>query len=134
MKSRQSTNPNLNKLIISLKKAKKDIWKRVASDLEKPRRQRRIVKLDRINRNCGEKEIALVPGKVLSDGNISKKFFIIHGDNDLFVPKDDSLKLHKTIKNSELLMLSNTGHQVQYARPDIIIRTIKKAAGSQRQN
>jgi len=63
-------------------------------------------------------------------GNISKKFFIIHGDNDLFVPKGDSLKLHKTIKNSKLLILSNTGHQVQYARPDILIRAIKEVASN----
>jgi pimeloyl-ACP methyl ester carboxylesterase len=69
--------------------------------------------------------------KIIPDyGNISKKFFIMHGDNDLFVPKGHSLKLHKTIKNSKLLMLSNTGHQVQYARPDILIRTINKAAGN----
>jgi pimeloyl-ACP methyl ester carboxylesterase len=67
--------------------------------------------------------------KIIPDyGNISKKFLIIHGDNDLFVPKGDSLKLHKIIKNSKLLILSNTGHQVQYARPDILIRTINEVA------
>ena len=69
--------------------------------------------------------------KIIPDyGNISKKFFIIHGDNDLFVPKGDSLKLHKTIKNSKLLLLSDTGHQVQYARPDILTRTINEVASN----
>jgi pimeloyl-ACP methyl ester carboxylesterase len=69
--------------------------------------------------------------KIIPDyGNISKKFFIIHGDNDLFVPKGDSLKLHKIIRNSKLLILSNTGHQVQYARPDILIRTINEVASN----
>ena len=58
---------------------------------------------------------------------ISKKFFIIHGDDDALVPKSCSLKLHKAISNSKLLVLSNTGHQVQYARPNSLIRTIKKA-------
>lgn len=69
--------------------------------------------------------------KIIPDyGNISKEFFIIHGDNDLFVPKGDSLKLHKIIRNSKLLILSNTGHQVQYARPDILIRTINEVASN----
>jgi len=69
--------------------------------------------------------------KIIPDyEGISKKFFIIHGDNDLFIPKGDSLKLHKIIKNSKLLILSNTGHQVQYARPDILIRTINEVASN----
>ena len=63
-------------------------------------------------------------------GNISKKFFIIHGENDLLVPKDDSVKLHKTIRNSKLVILSATGHQVQYERPEILIRTIEEAGGN----
>ena len=69
--------------------------------------------------------------KIIPDyGNISKGFFIIHGDNDLLVPKGDSLKLNKIIRNSKLLILSNTGHQVQYARPDILIRTINEVASN----
>jgi len=59
-------------------------------------------------------------------GNISKKFIIIHGENDLLVPKDDSVKLHKTIRNSKLVILSDTGHQVQYERPEMLIRTIEE--------
>jgi pimeloyl-ACP methyl ester carboxylesterase len=69
--------------------------------------------------------------KIIPDyGNISKRFFIIHGDSDLFVPKGDSLKLHKIIKNSKLLILERTGHQVQYERPDILIGTINEVASN----
>jgi len=69
--------------------------------------------------------------KIVPDyGNISKKFFIIHGDNDLLVPKGDSLKLHKIIRNSKLLILSKTGHQVQYARPETLIRAINEVASN----
>ena len=65
--------------------------------------------------------------KIIPDyGNISKKFFIIHGDNDLFVPKGDSLKLHKMIRNSKLTILNSTGHQVQFERPEILIGTINE--------
>lgn len=68
--------------------------------------------------------------KIIPDyGKISKKFFIAHGDGDLLVPKGHSLNLHKAINNAKLLILSDTGHQVQYARPDVLIRTIEEAAG-----
>ena len=76
MKSTKTSNQNLKNMIVSLKKAKKDIWKRIASDLEKPRRNRRTVNISRINRYCGEKEIAVVPGKVLADGDLTKKITI----------------------------------------------------------
>lgn len=61
-------------------------------------------------------------------GRISKRFFIIHGDDDTLVPKSCSFKLHKAITNSKLLVLRNTGHQVQYVRPNLLLRTIKEAA------
>ena len=63
-------------------------------------------------------------------GSISKRFYILHGENDLLVPKKDSEILHNLIKDSKLLMLSNTGHQVQYERPEILIKTIEEAAGN----
>jgi pimeloyl-ACP methyl ester carboxylesterase len=69
--------------------------------------------------------------KIIPDyGNISKRFFIIHGDYDLWVPKGDSTKLHKIIRNSKLLILSNTGHQVQYERSGILIKTINEVASN----
>ena len=69
--------------------------------------------------------------KIIPDyGKILKKFFIIHGENDLWVPKGDSLKLHKIIRNSKLILLSETGHQVQYERPDILIRAINEVASN----
>lgn len=63
-------------------------------------------------------------------GDISNKFIIVHGEDDLLVPKDDSLKLNNIIKHSKLIMLSRTGHQVQYERKKILIRTIREAAGN----
>ncbi len=52
------------------------LWKRVASDLERPTRIRRAVNITRINRYTRENEIALVPGKVLSDGDLTKRLTI----------------------------------------------------------
>jgi large subunit ribosomal protein L18e len=49
------------------------IWKRVAIDLEKPTKQRRIVNLSKIDRYCKDDETIVVPGKVLSMGDLKKK-------------------------------------------------------------
>ena len=52
------------------------IWKDIALRLEKPSRNWPEVNLDRINRYIKENETALVPGKVLSMGDIRKKVSI----------------------------------------------------------
>jgi len=76
----KKTNPRLLALIQDLKKnsSEKDIpiWKDVALRLEKPLRSWSEVNLDRIDKYVNEGEIALVPGKVLSSGNLSKKISV----------------------------------------------------------
>jgi len=74
------SNIQLLKLIQELKtqasKAKVGIWKRVASDLEKPTRSRRIVNLYKLNKYTKPEETVIVPGKVLSVGDIDHKINI----------------------------------------------------------
>tara|TARA_B100000315_G_C14587195_1_gene593675 strand:- start:1698 stop:2063 length:366 start_codon:yes stop_codon:yes gene_type:complete len=74
------SNPILKNLIVELlKKASSDnipLFKRVAHDLLKASRQRRIVNLSRINRNTKENETIIVPGKVLGDGLLDHKVTI----------------------------------------------------------
>ena len=53
-----------------------NIWRRVASDLERPTRQRRIINLSGISRNTKENDIIIVPGKVLGAGNLEHKLTI----------------------------------------------------------
>lgn len=71
------TNPKLQELIRELNKKsieeKVKIWKRVASDIKKSTRQRRIVNLSRINRYAKENETIIVPGKVLGSGALEHK-------------------------------------------------------------
>ena len=73
----RTTNPHMERLVRELKKASIDngvgIWKRVAEDLEKSNRNRRIVNVYSIERNSKEGETVVVPGKVLGTGEISKK-------------------------------------------------------------
>lgn len=74
------SNPILLRLVMELKKRSNEqnasIWKRVANDLEKPTRQRRVVNLSSISRYTKEDEIIVVPGKVLGAGNLEHKLTI----------------------------------------------------------
>mgnify|MGYP001588451542 FL=1 len=77
MKRTGPTNPQLQKLIIDLKRlaAQKQvkIWKRAAEDLQRPTRIRRKVNLYKVEKYLKSGETALVPGKLLSLGNLTKK-------------------------------------------------------------
>ena len=71
------SNIQLKGLIDELKKTASQknlkIWKRIADDLEKPTRQRRIVNLSKINHFAKENETIIVPGKVLGTGELNIK-------------------------------------------------------------
>ena len=72
----KKTNPNLISLIQQLhqtsKEQKVNIWKDIAKRLEKPRKNYPQVNLDKIQKHLLDKETALVPGKVLGNGEIKK--------------------------------------------------------------
>ena len=74
------SNPMMQSLIQELRKTGSEqnigLWKRVADDLEKPTRQRRVVNLSRINRYTKENETIVVPGKVLGSGILGHKLTI----------------------------------------------------------
>ncbi|MDP6600043.1 MAG: 50S ribosomal protein L18e [Candidatus Woesearchaeota archaeon] len=74
------TNPLLEKLIEELKKRSNEqsvnLWKRIALDLERPTRKRRVVNLSRINRHTKEDETIIVPGKILGTGMLNHKLTI----------------------------------------------------------
>ena len=80
MKRTGPTNAILDGLITELKKRSTEqsvsLWKRIALDLEKPSRQRRVVNLSRINRYTDENDVIIVPGKVLGSGDLSHKLTI----------------------------------------------------------
>ena len=65
-------NEKLKQLITVLKERdyseKVPLFRRIAKDLEKPSRQRRVVNLSNLNRHTKEGEMIVVPGKVLADG------------------------------------------------------------------
>jgi large subunit ribosomal protein L18e len=75
-----ATNPLLLGLIEELKKKSIDekinLWGKIASDLEKPTRRRRIVNLSKLNHHTKDNETVIVPGKVLGSGDLDHKITI----------------------------------------------------------
>lgn len=71
----KKTNLELVKTIIEAKKKKE--WVEIAGILSGPRINKVNVNLDKINSEAKEGETILVPGKVLSQGEINKKIKII---------------------------------------------------------
>lgn len=77
VKQIKKTNQILITLIQDLKKTANQndapIWKDIATRLEKPSRNWPIVNLNRIDKHIRDNETALIPGKVLSPGKLTKK-------------------------------------------------------------
>ncbi len=71
------TNPQLKKLIVELrqlsKKQKVKLWGVVAENLSRSTRQRREVSVGDIDKHSKANETVIVPGKVLSEGNLTHK-------------------------------------------------------------
>ncbi|MCX6711703.1 MAG: 50S ribosomal protein L18e [Candidatus Woesearchaeota archaeon] len=74
------TNIHLRNLIRELRKLSTKnnvkLWKRIAYELERSTRNKREVNLTKIDRYTKENEIALVPGKVLGTGDLTKKITV----------------------------------------------------------
>lgn len=69
------TNYQLQQVLLELesKARSSPLWGRIAEDLKKPTRQRREVNVYKIEKYAQPGETVVVPGKVLSVGNLSKK-------------------------------------------------------------
>lgn len=52
------------------------LWKRIAEDLEKPTRQRRIVNVFKLEAYAQDGDVVIVPGKVLGEGNLTKRITV----------------------------------------------------------
>ncbi|MBA5942750.1 MAG: 50S ribosomal protein L18e [Methanophagales archaeon] len=76
MRRRKKTNPKIDLLIDDLKRVSRErsvpLWRDIAKRLEKPRRHYATVNLSKINRYSVANDTIIVPGKVLSAGEIEK--------------------------------------------------------------
>ncbi|MBS3094134.1 50S ribosomal protein L18e [Candidatus Pacearchaeota archaeon] len=71
----RKTNPVLVETIILAKK--NPAWKRIAEVISSPRKQKREKNLDEISKSSKEGEGIIIPGKVLSQGELNKKLKIV---------------------------------------------------------
>jgi len=110
------TNLVLKKLINDLKilsqKDKSKLWKRIAYELEKPTRKRREANLYKINKYTKEDETALVPGKVLSLGELDKKITVA-AMNFSDAARSKINKVGKAISIQELVKQNPKGKKVR---------------------
>ncbi|VVB83516.1 50S ribosomal protein L18e [uncultured archaeon] len=67
----RKNNPELVETILLAKK--KDKWVEVAGLLSSPRANMKIINIDELDKEAKEGETILIPGKVLSQGDLNKK-------------------------------------------------------------
>ncbi|NON62230.1 50S ribosomal protein L18e [Acidianus sp. RZ1] len=77
MRRTGSTDILARKLIRSLQKQDKPLWKVTADMLQSPSRKRTYVNLYKIEKYAKEGEVVVVPGKVLGIGSISKPVTVV---------------------------------------------------------
>ncbi len=74
MKERMNRKENPRKKdSVNFLRKQGDFWMGVATELVKPKRQGVVVNLSRLNKETKEGEIVVVPGKVLSEGELNHK-------------------------------------------------------------
>ena len=97
-------NAKLVKTIIDAKKS--EGWLEVARILSNPRRKRVNMNLEEINKESKEGEIIVIPGKVLSQGEIDKKIKVValnfseKAKEKLLKSKSEALSIFEEIKKN----------------------------------
>ncbi len=100
-KAKFKTNPEKIELIIKLRKQKEKFWLDVANKIANPKTNQVVVNLEKIERLSKDKEIILVPGKVLGNGKLTKKITL--AAFSITKPAQDKLKDIKIVKIEDLL-------------------------------
>ncbi len=77
MKETPKTNMQLKQLAVDLytmsAQNKSPMWRRIADDLLKPTRQKRLVNIFKLDMYANDGDTIVVPGKVLGTGDLQKK-------------------------------------------------------------
>lgn len=72
---KKKLNPELVETVIEAKKNKK--WLQIADILSRPRRMKTVLNLDQIDKESKEGDTIVVPGKVLGQGDATKRIRIV---------------------------------------------------------
>ncbi|MHA1797904.1 MAG: 50S ribosomal protein L18e [Candidatus Helarchaeota archaeon] len=76
IKPLKSANPRKHKLIERLWVTKRRVWRAVARKLDKPKKDSIKVNIFKLNKLTKPKEVIVVPGKVLGDGELDHQITI----------------------------------------------------------
>jgi len=68
-------NPEVVETLIAAKK--KDAWLPIASLLSRPRRRKIEINLEELDKQSKEGDVIVIPGKVLSQGDLRKKVKVV---------------------------------------------------------
>ncbi len=109
------TNYQLKELLVQLDAKSHDnkFWKRIAEDLRRPTRERRIVNVYKIEKFAQDGETVVVPGKVLSVGDLTKKVNVAALTFSEEAKKKIEHAKGKTLSLQELLKNNPEGKQVR---------------------
>ena len=109
------TNYQVQQLITELQtKARESLfWKRILNDIQKPTRQRRVVNLYKIDQCSADGETIIVPGKVLSIGEINKKVNVAALNFSGEAKNKIELAKGKTLTITQLLKENPQGKKVR---------------------
>ena len=90
-----------------------NFWKRIVEDLQKPTRQRREVNVYKIDKYSRDGETVLVPGKVLSVGELTKKVDVAALNFSSEARRKITQAKGKVLSISELLHKNPEGKKVR---------------------
>jgi len=109
------TNYQLKTLLLELESKAREskFWKRVVKDLMKPSRQRRTVNVYKIDKFARDGEMVLVPGKVLSLGEISKPVQVAAVNFSQEAKRKNTEAKGKALTIKELLQQNPEGKKVR---------------------
>lgn len=107
-KLRKKENPELAKLIISLKKQKNKFWLDIANLLASPKRKSIEVNIIKINKNSKPNDIVIVPGKILSEGSLEHELTIAYSNA--------SEKAKEKLKKAKIISIEQLAKQNPEAR------------------
>ena len=117
MKDTTKTDSALKQLVVDLYKvsseSKSPLWGRVADDLLKPTRNRRLVNIFKLDLYAKDGDVVIVPGKVLGAGDLHRKLTVAaYSFSDSAVQKIKEAKgTVLTIK--ELVQKNPTGKDIK---------------------
>jgi len=120
MRENKSTNPELVKLIRSLKKQSREknakIWLDIAENLARSRRQRIAVNLSKLNRHTKRSDTVIVPGKILATGNLNHSLTVAAFDCSEKARGKLKAAKAKFLSIPELMEKNPTGSNVKIIR------------------